>query len=146
MEAALAEVPTPAIPEGATNLGACLCPGKPHELDWVRIKERLGYFDLVEVGGAGADDEDTGRKVRADMRRLFELGIDSWNLVTASGDPLSVADIDQIRGGLIGAELDKLVEASRLPNESGASSPITSLGRAERRRAAQTTRKSGKRS
>ena len=119
-------------------LGACQCPGTPHERDEAVVRWDLGASALMRIGqaqmGRGAD-------FYAPYRALILEAVVSWNLqVLHNGEPVTVplaaatiAELDESTLDTLGEAIDALIEnKGKLPNPSGASSPASSRGSASR--------------
>lgn len=102
------------------ELGACECPGTPHQTDQVVIRKRLSYGPLMYVADAPSG--------QAMLLRLLETGIESWNFLDDEGKPVEVnattiASLDPESATLIGEAINaERKEAKPLPNGSGARS------------------------
>lgn len=107
-------------------LGACRCPGTPHERDEAEVYNVLGWDDLVDIGMAAS--EGAGRRI------LVTRAIAAWNLVELdeAGTPRPVPIIEATVRLLDPPTLEAIAEAANaaydrarapLPNESGAGSP-----------------------
>jgi hypothetical protein len=108
------------------DLGACKCPGTPHERDVATVREELGYAAygyILDAPGPGSR-----------TRRLVEVALVDWNLlgpdsqkVDASREAIALlkpAAASKLAAGC--AFLLEDPEEDPLPNPSGADSPPTS--------------------
>lgn len=119
-------------------LGACQCPGTPHDEDTAEVYTVLGWDDLVDV--AGAESDGAGRRI------LVTRAIASWNLLhEAERDGKTVilpVPVVEATVRLLGPEtLEAVAEAvnaayerakSPVPNDSGAPSQDSSQESASR--------------
>ena len=94
--------------------GPCVCPGQPHDEDYISLRTELGGIELVEFATAEGSD------------RLRILATD-WNLLDDSG---AIAPMDEDHFRRLYSEafeplndwLTKNLKTSTLPNASGAPS------------------------
>ena len=113
------------------DLGECLCPGSPHESDWVKVRAEVSGVDVRRFSGMGALDDDGVAEGLASF-------IIEWNLLGSNGQPwppsaeaLMALKLPTVT--VIVTELGKVVEeSSTLPNASGAPSAGSSRGSASR--------------
>lgn len=125
--------PSGALPRTRVDLGACRCPGSPHESDWIEVYDVLAWDDLVDVAQATSEG--------AARRRFHARAIAGWSLVDGEGRVVPVNE-DTVRL-LAPAVLEALAEPlaqtlarSSAPNPSSAPSPPSRRGSA---RSARTT-------
>lgn len=109
-------------------LGACQCPGTPHEQDEATIRWDLSASALARVGQAQML---APRDFYAPYRALIVEAVASWNLlVLHEGEPVpvpivpaTVAELDEDTLDTLGQAIDDLIEnKGTLPNDSGAPS------------------------
>lgn len=121
------------------DLGACQCPGTPHEADTATVRWDLGASALARIGRAeiqGAVDMDP----MAAYRQVVLETVTGWNLLTADGTPAAitpatVAELDVETLKTIAEQADGLIQnRGSLPNGSGAPSAASSRGSASRTR------------
>lgn len=124
------------------SLGACQCPGTPHEGDEATVRWDLGASALARIGRAELD------KVRlrdplASWRQLILEAVTGWNLLLAGEDgaipapivPAVVAELDDQTITTLAEAIDGLIGSrGHVPNASGAPSPASSQGSASRTR------------
>lgn len=116
------------------SLGACQCPGTPHETDEAVVRYDLGASAMARVGSA----ELTAARgdVYAAWRQLVVEATVSWNLLAADGSeaPItltSVAELNHETLTALAKGIDELILAhGTLPNASGAPSPESPRGSA----------------
>jgi len=112
------------------DLGACECPGKPHESDWVEYRTRVSYGVLGAISVTG--------DLMSAKRKLLELSIVDWNLCLADGTvpEINAAAIDALDPATAERIYDAVYiavqESQTLPNTSGARSAATSRASASR--------------
>lgn len=108
------------------SLGACQCPGTPHEEDSAEVYTTLGWDDLVDVGEAPS--EGAGRRL------LVTRAVARWNLVhevEVNGKPTimpvpiveaTVRLLDSATLAALAEAVNAAYEAARapVPNDSGA--------------------------
>jgi hypothetical protein len=101
-------------------LGACRCPGRPHEDDTAEVRTELPWDVLVDVGLL------TGG---AAYRRLVSGALVAWNLTDAEGDPVPVtpAMVSRLRADRLDPIADAVNAAyeraqAPVPNAPGAPS------------------------
>jgi hypothetical protein len=100
-------------------IGACGCPGRPHDIDTAEILRVVPWDVLLDVGA---------RSGGAAYRALVLGILRSWNLVDAAGDPVPVAAAVNLRPERLEPIAEAVNEAyertsAPLPNASGAPSP-----------------------
>lgn len=62
------------------DLGACQCPGAPHESDWADLRGELSSVEVAKFAGmAGLADDGVAERLAT-----FVLG---WNLLGPNGEP-----------------------------------------------------------
>ena len=96
------------------SLGACQCPGTPHEDDWIEMRTQLGMSDITKM-------------VEGDSIDTLELVVVSWNLLDNDS---SEAATDRDHFERLYAEsfqkldvwTDKHINVGVLPNPNGAPS------------------------
>lgn len=105
-------------------LGDCLCPGKPHDEDWIDLRSELGAEDLIRLRQGNSIDN-------------LEMLIVDWNLLDHDGSsaPMDRAHIERLFADTFN-KLDEWtkvhIRVSTLPNASGAPSANGSRGSALR--------------
>jgi hypothetical protein len=110
------------------DLGECLCPGAPHASDWVKIRGEASSVDVRRFAGMGAiDDEGVSEGIA--------FFISEWNLLGPNGEPWAPSgeSVGALKLGTLSvviAAIGEVVEASILPNGSGAPSVASSRGSA----------------
>lgn len=128
-------------------LGACQCPGTPHEQDEALVRWDLSASALARVGQAQML---APTDFYAPYRALIVEAVASWNLLILYNDkpvpapivPAVVAELDEATLDTLGEAIDALIEAKgAVPNASGAPSPASPRGSASR--TPRTTRKPG---
>jgi hypothetical protein len=121
------------------DLGACQCPGTPHERDEATVRWQLGASALARIGRAELDRA-VNHDPYASYRQTVVETLVSWNLLIAppadSEDrrPVPVPITDRAIGELDLATLKALAEGAdeliqnkgELPNASGAPSADSS--------------------
>lgn len=117
------------------SLGACQCPGTPHEQDEARIRFQLGASALARIGRAEIDGAVRLDPFAAYRQTVLETTV-SWNLLRADAGggvlsvpitPATVAELDQDTLKALAEGADKLIQnAGTLPNTSGAPSAESS--------------------
>lgn len=109
-------------------LGACQCPGTPHERDEARVRWQLSASALARIGQAKLS---AGTDFYAQHRQLILEATVSWNLqvlhdgspVTVPIVPATVAELDEATIDALAQAIDDLIESKgQLPNDSGAPS------------------------
>lgn len=117
------------------DLGACQCPGTPHESDWLSYRTQLGYADIGRIAAVAATGD-----VMAAKRETLIVAVTSWNLLGPDGEVPSI-DTDSVGAldfGTAEAAYDAINEAiaerMTVPNPSGARSRATSRASASRTR------------
>ena len=114
------------------DLGACECPGKPHESDWVEYRTQISYGVLGAISVTG--------DVMSAKRKLLELTIVDWNLCAADGtvpdiDAEAIDALDPVTAERIYEAVDGAIQRSQtFPNAFGARSRGTSRASASRTR------------
>lgn len=87
------DVAIPASPSPTfVDIGACRCPGRPHESDWVALREHatipMGMASRVVIREAVGDQE----RMEAGLALVFmRFGISAWSFVERDG-PLPVSE------------------------------------------------------
>lgn len=124
-------------------LGACQCPGAPHEGDEATVRYQLGASALARVGAAGLVAA-RSRDPYAAYRQLVLECVVSWNLVDTDEDgdavpvpitPAIVAEMDEDTLVPLAEAIDALVQSKgQLPNAPGAPSPASPRGSASHTR------------
>lgn len=114
------------------DLGACQCPGTPHESDWVEYRSQLGYGALGVIAMVASTQD-----LMAARRKELELAITEWNLAGPDGavkvDADAIYRLDPLTAETIVTAIDEAVQASQtLPNTSGARSQDGSPASARR--------------
>lgn len=111
------------------GLGECRCPGTPHDRDSGRVVQQFGQDDIAAISAAGwaAGLSYGGYNVAAAELKEVELGLVSWNLVDAAGQPVpieasTVNALDQATLAAVIEALGPAMERAQgpLPNASGA--------------------------
>ena len=116
------------------SLGACECPGTPHEADEAVVRYELGASALVRVGAAELSA--ARGDPYAGWRQLVIEATVSWNLLDADGAeaPLTLASVAELNHETLttlAKGIDDLIQAQgALPNASGAPSPASPRGSA----------------
>lgn len=121
------------------SLGACQCPGTPHEQDEATVRWDLGASALARIGRAELDRVRTRDPMIA-WRQLVIEAVASWNLLLPGEDgagvpapiiPAVVAELDDGTLRALATAIDNLIESrGKLPNASGAPSVASSPGSA----------------
>lgn len=121
------------------SLGACQCPGTPHETDEATVRWDLGASALARVGAAELSKGRT-RDPLASWRQLILEATIEWNLLIPADDgtiipaPIVSVIVDELDDPTITAlaeAIDGLIGSrGKLPNASGAPSPASSRGSA----------------
>ena len=120
------------------DLGACQCPGTPHQRDEAVLRYQLGAAALARIGYAEVVKGQRGDPLLA-WRQLVAETLVSWNLladgpsgpIPAPVTPAAIAELDDATITVIAEAADRLIEErGRLPNTSGAPSPASSQGSA----------------
>lgn len=104
------------------TLGPCVCPGTPHDEDWMDLRSEFGAEDVLKIA-------------RMDSLDVLGLLIVRWNLFDNDG---STAPVDRKHINLIFADtfnlldswVTKHVRVTTVPNASGAPSRNGSRGSA----------------
>lgn len=117
------------------DLGACQCPGTPHEADEAVVRWQISGSALARIGRAQLDSAVRGDPLAAYRQTVLETVV-SWNLLTEKGDPAPIVestvgelDVDTLR--TIAEQADALITGKgELPNASGAPSPASPRGSA----------------
>lgn len=113
------------------DLGACQCPGKPHDHDTARVVQQFGQDAVVQIGEAGftAAAARGGFNMAASELKEVELGLVDWILVDAEGEPVpinadTVAALDQASIAKLIEGLEPALDRAQgpVPNVSGAPS------------------------
>lgn len=97
------------------DIGACQCPGTPHESDWIDLRSSMGAADTLAMAEAN------------DSMAVLGLLIRDWNLLDNDGRPAEVnpENIGLLYGDVF-ADLDVWITANvqtgTLPNGSAARS------------------------
>jgi hypothetical protein len=120
-------------------LGACQCPGTPHELDEATVRWDLGSSALGRIGLA-EQIKVSQRDPLMGHRQLLKEAVVSWNLLLPgdNGKPVPapiilavIAELDDETVTTLATEIDRLIaERGTLPNDSGAPSPASPRGSA----------------
>lgn len=119
------------------DLGACLCPGTPHESDWAKVRGELATPEIARV--AAAQDA-------AAVAAAFADFVVEWNLLGPDGTPWppTAENILLLKPPtlqpLVGAHADVAEASSALPNASAAPSQGSSRGSGSRTRTNPTRR------
>ena len=106
------------------DLGACQCPGTPHEADTATVRWDLGASALARIGRAELEGA-VAMDPMAAYRQVILETVTSWNLLDAKGNPApitvsSVSELDVETLRTIAERADKLIEGKgTLPNDSG---------------------------
>ena len=105
------------------DLGACQCPGTPHEVDTATVRWDLGASALARIGRAELDGAVNLDPMAAYRQVVLETVV-SWNLLDSKGPaPLTLAsivelDVDTLKA--IAEKADALISGKgSLPNASG---------------------------
>lgn len=106
-------------------LGACQCPGTPHDEDWMSLRTELGAEDALRIAQGNSID-------------ALEVLVVDWNLLDDDG---KVAPVDRDHMARLFSDafevLDGWIEAhvrlTALPNGSAARSRTTSRASGSRR-------------
>lgn len=123
------------------SLGACQCPGTPHERDEATVRWQLGASALARIGRAELEGA-----VRLDPMAAYRQTVAEtlliWNLLISDedGQPVAAPITERAIGELDLATLKLLAETAdtlisdkgKLPNASGAPSLASSRGSASR--------------
>lgn len=130
------------------SLGACQCPGTPHDEDFAMYRTQLGASALARIGRAeleGAVQHDP----LAAHRQLVVESVVSWNLLwlDPNGDPedadrkvvavlINDSTVELLDESItpLAAEIDAAISGGPSPNASGAPSRASSRGSASRTR------------
>lgn len=113
------------------DLGACLCPGTPHDGDYALVRAELSTPEIAKMATA-ADPE-----AIADVLAAF---IVEWNLLGPDGTlwPATGENILRLKpptlSSIVEAHGDVAAESSTVPNASGAPSPASPRESASRTR------------
>lgn len=120
-------------------LGACQCPGTPHERDEATVRYQLGASALARIGAAGLTAA-RSRDPYAAYRQLLVECVVTWNLQVPDEDgdptpvpvtPATVAEMDEATLVPLAEAIDNLIQTKgALPNASGAPSPASPRGSA----------------
>lgn len=118
-------------------LGACQCPGTPHEGDTATVRWDLGSSALARIGRAELD-RITLRDPLAAWRQLVLEAVVSWNLLVEDEDgdaipapitPVAIAELDEPTLKTLAEAIDDLIGSrGTLPNASAAPSPASPRG------------------
>ena len=128
-------------PQLRSSLGACQCPGTPHERDEATVRWQLGASALARFGRAELEGA-----VRLDPMAAYRQTVAEtlliWNLLISDedGQPVAAPITERAIGELDLATLKRLAETAdtlisdkgKLPNASGAPSLASSRGSASR--------------
>ena len=121
------------------SLGACQCPGTPHETDEATVRWDLGASALARIGAAELSKGRT-RDPLASWRQLILEAVIEWNLLIPADDgtilpeiipapivsPI-VAELDDPTITALAEAIDALIGSrGQLPNASGAPSAALS--------------------
>jgi hypothetical protein len=113
------------------SLGACQCPGAPHERDEATVRWDLSASALARIGQAQIT---APRDFYAPYRALIVEAVAAWNLLVLYEDkpvpapivPAVVAELDEATLDALGEAIDTLIQnKGPLPNDSGALSPAS---------------------
>jgi hypothetical protein len=112
-------------------LGACQCPGTPHEQDEATVRYDLSASALGRIGAAQLA---VGSDFYAPYRRLIVEAVVAWNLqvlhdgkpVTVPIVPATVEELDEPTIDALGKAIDDLIQSKgSVPNDSGAPLPAS---------------------
>ena len=100
------------------ELGPCDCPvdPKPHDKDWVKLRENLSYADLLRLSDAMAQGNEMA------IRFMLRVRLADWNLVNTNGKKAAITDaiiseLDQETAGKIVEAINSISpEDDQLPN------------------------------
>lgn len=118
------------------DLGACQCPGTPHESDWAKVRTSLSFLDLVAYERM-EQYSDQPHKIAETLAPF----VTEWNLLGPDGlewepdaDAIFLLGLNSVTP-LLSAIGDAVVSSADVPKASGAPSPASSRGSASRTRA-----------
>ena len=129
-------------------IGACQCPGTPHERDEATVRWQLGASALARIGRAELEGAVRLDPMAAYRQTILEAVV-SWNLLTLGPEtkgkerpavavpitPATVAELDTDTLTTLAEGIDALVATEgQLPNAFGAPSAASSPGSASHRR------------
>lgn len=119
------------------DLGACECPGTPHESDWAKVRSDLSGAEVATLLQLRPGREEEA----ADIVAPF---VTEWNLLDEDGPAeISPAAMYALKGPTlraIGSELGEVLrENLQLPNPSSAPSRASSRGSASPTRRSRRT-------
>lgn len=109
-------------------IGPCQCPGSPHARDEAVVRTELGVEAIGIIGVAGWETSGgVAFDAVASKRKLLEIGIVRWNLLTDSGQPAEppaafIGSLDEETFESLATSLDGVIKRTPLPNGSGAPS------------------------
>lgn len=116
------------------DLGACQCPGTPHDRDTVEVRTELGASALARVGRAEINAAVTGDHF-ASYRQLVEEAAIEWNLlhlspamsddeeriaIPAPINKFTIELLDELTLRAIAEAIDQHTSGGPDPNGSGA--------------------------
>ncbi len=114
------------------DLGACECPGTPHESDWAKVRSDLSGPELSMLLRLVPGREEEAAEIVAPF-------IVEWNL----GEPVTASAVFLLRGptlSAIGSTLGEVLrENLKLPNPSSVPSRASRRGNASRTRTTRRT-------
>ena len=120
------------------SIGACGCPGTPHDLDGGTARVVLGGSALARVGQAALERVTESDPLRA-KRRLILESLVSWNLLGPDGEPWAINEatvelLDEPSVTAFAKAIDEINENKPLPKRSSARSGSGTPASASRRR------------
>ena len=127
------------------DLGACECPGAPHDHDSARVRG-LSYSELGAAGRAGWLVGGDHYDFTEGRLKILEFGVVSWNFQDSAGQtmPVDREALERLRKETVDALAAAVQAASdyALPNGSGVPSPNGSRGNASSLRTTRTRTRS----